>query len=184
MRRPFDVVVWLLHLANSCPPPGLRREFYALKDRLLARGNHVGWDWQHIVDECWDCDGRGWGCARCCNTGVWRERWVALERIRLGAYIFHKPWRSTPIKPSAPVTIEGRIVHASGNGRAAREAGLWLALLFDRRLFVALLRNGRLVRPGWYPLARLQWLLVGALWRWHRVRDAIARHVSDEEIPF
>lgn len=178
-------LAWLLGLANAHPPLGCRREFYALKERLLARwGRVVGVDVQHLIDECY-----GWGfngCTynrycKCDGSGVFRERWVLLVRCEMGGRIFHsrpRPFVSTP-RPMA--TIRGRILHRRVSAHAATEAQLWLALVFDRPLFWRILRMSRYCGWQWRPMLVLQTvvfelrMIAHSALRWLRTRggDAI-----------
>lgn len=149
---------WLLAVANA--DPGVhRRDFYALKDRLLTRfGVCVGEDVQRIVRECWGtsdnyaCDGAS--CRRCGGTGVWDTSLILLQRWSLGGYVFHRPDRRV-YGDGWRVTIEGRIEHRR-NRRASAEAHLWLALLFDRRLFWRWLTTSQFYAWQWRPMLALQ----------------------------
>jgi hypothetical protein len=151
-------VAWLLHLANADPPITRRREFYALKQRLVERwGVRVGDDVQRYRRECYGyqfdgCEGKT--CRKCYGTGVFSESWVLLERWEFGGYVFHRP--VGPTRPRAVDYIDGRITHAGVSHRAANEAALWLALLFDRRLFCALLTTSRNCGWQWRPMLALQ----------------------------
>jgi len=151
------LVAWLLHIANRHPPYLHRTEFYELKDRILKRhGSIVAYDTQHIVNECWgyydagSCQGAA--CRKCGGSGVFQEKWVALERWHFGRYTFHRPWTVVYVKPALAASIEGRIQHG-GDARDSMEAAMWLALLVDRPLFRALFfRHGRSLTPGPRPL--------------------------------
>jgi hypothetical protein len=154
----------LLWLANSGPPIARTEQFYALKDRILRRwGTRDGHDWQHIIKECYGCDGRGESrecperaCRRCGGSGVYDHFFVKLERWDLAGRTFHRPAEKTWKRPSEPVAIVGRVRHADV-GRAGNEAALWLALLLDRRLFAALMTSSCCCGPTWrYPLVTLQ----------------------------
>jgi hypothetical protein len=160
-RNPFYALGLLLHLANAHPPSGRRSEFYALKDRLLRRyGALIDYDVQHIVDKCWGdsdrlgCEGK-W-CGRCGGTGIWRDRWIVLERWELGSWIFHRPTNLLRAPNALPRVIEGRIEHRDVHPRTAGEATLWLALLFDRPLFWRLLTTSRFCGWQWRPMLALQ----------------------------
>jgi hypothetical protein len=154
---------WLLHRANSSPPLTGRTEFYALKDRLLARyGTPDGEDVQHIADGCWGCDGTGrydgsgYRCRKCWDTGVYRERWTRLVRWTLGGYRFHTiAPRQDVWGPGTPASIEGRVARRD-YGRLAAECQLWLALALDRRLFRRLVSGSCYCSPGLWPMLRLQ----------------------------
>lgn len=177
----------LLWLANSRPPHLARSEFYAVKDIILRRfGDRVGHDWQEIVHECYGCDGTGiytylegdsTECRRCFGSGVYRRFWVRLERWQLAGRTFHRPVERTANCPDEPVTIVGRIEHKRV-GRAGDEACLWLALVFDRRLFRRLMTGSYpcgntlpyplvTIRKGTASLARWFGRLAGIL-RWRR----------------
>lgn len=147
------VIARLLHLANSSPPAVGRTEFYALKERLCRRyGRMEGYDLQHIVKSCWDCDGRK-GCWRCGGSGVYSQVWVYLERWRIGGYVFHKPIIRHYTKPETlgSVTFNGYVQHADYGWRS-REAMLWLAFFYDRNLWLTLLRGSSPGRWVWMPM--------------------------------
>jgi hypothetical protein len=175
LRRPWPddalapLVARALRLANANPPTlgAERAAFYAMKDRLCRRyGDRVGRDWQEIVRECYGCDGSGrytypegdWDeCRRCGGDGVYDRFWVELERWEIAGLVFHRPAGRSYTPPGDPVAIVGRIRHARV-GWAGREAGLWLALAFDRPLFLRLMtRGGCACGPTWrHPLVTLQ----------------------------
>lgn len=149
----------LLHLANSDPPTVGRREFYALKDRLLDRyATRVGAEIQEIEQPCYGwgrqgCDGHD--CPKCGGTGIWERVWVLLHRYRWGRYVFHRPGQRSWTRPPH-VHIRGRIQHRR-YGRAAAEAALWLYIFTGEWALLALsLRASR--RFGWWlwPLLNLQ----------------------------
>jgi hypothetical protein len=156
---------WLLALANA-RAGGMtlhRRAFYDLKDRLLRRfGTRDGEDVQRIVKACWgyEADGRclGASCRRCGGSGVWEKRLIRLERWALGGRVFHRPADTVyGAAWEARVTIDGYVRHAEVPLRDSAEAALWLALLFDRRLFCAMLRSSRFLTWTWrHPLLAVQ----------------------------
>jgi hypothetical protein len=160
MTHPFlRPLAWLLALANAGAGGIMyRRDFYALKDRLLRRyGRVVGEDVQRIVDECWGYDQegcKGKGCRRCRGTGIWRDRLILLERWELGDRVFHRPVRE--IYGAHCATIVGRITHRDVHARTSAEALLWLTLLFDRRLFWRVLSSSRYCGWQWRPMLALQ----------------------------
>lgn len=179
LTNPFRPVVallaWLLTLANADPPFCRKREFYALKKRLLARyGRRTGHTWQEFTKYCygcegtgqyrrhWDDDGEGDECRRCGGTGVYDLYWCFLERWELAGrpfYVFSHVSRDKPNETE--IGIKGKIIHTD-HGRAADEAALWLALLCDRPLFVRLLCGSRVYGPTWrYPLLSVQKLIYG-----------------------
>lgn len=172
------LIGWLLHLANASPPYTLREEFYALKDRLRARyGVADGHDVQHLRKECWGYLGAGGclgkTCTKCGGSGIFEERWVLLERFTIGSYRFHRPLGLTARRPA---TIEGRIEHDGADHWAAREALLWLALVFDRRLLVAVVtRGGARVGWTWHPFTTLQSVASRACWRSSWIRHFFRR---------
>jgi hypothetical protein len=175
MLRP---VAWLLHLANADAPTLHRRDFYALKERLLARwGTIVGEDVQRYRRECYGygfdgCEGKS--CRKCGGTGVFSESWVLLERWEFCGYTFHRP--VGPTRPRAVDYIDGRIRHEGVDPRASHDALLWLTLLFDRRLFWRSLTSSRFNGWQWRPMLALQYLAfeirsrVDRLKNWLRVR--------------
>jgi len=117
----------LLHLANSSPPPEFRKEFYALKDRLLTKhGEHIGFDVQHIEGKiCFGCDGSGIYyhyysgdediCGRCCGSGWWKHpKWVVLNKYVWRGYKFHIPGEVSYEKPEPDVSnIHGYVEHTN-----------------------------------------------------------------------
>src|ERR1051325_814469 len=120
---------FLLHLANSNPPFD-RREFYALKERLLRRhGTPDGYDTQDIVKRCWgpDQDGcLGKKCWRCGGTGIYDRRITSLQRFVWCGFRFHVPVSFGIHNPL--ITIHGHVQHKT-YGRACAEAAIWLFLL-------------------------------------------------------
>jgi hypothetical protein len=152
------VLTWLLVRANAKPPHSHREPFYQLKDRLLHRfGRLIGTEWQHIRKTCWSCDDGvrddGDSCWKCGGTGIYQQTWVLLQRWEIGGAIFHRPVRRTPLDPHGVVTIHGYITHPEYRADTT-EALLWLALLFDRRLFWGVLRGGYLLDWSWHPPSR------------------------------
>ena len=104
------LLIHLLAIACSAPPTREREHFAALKERLCQRyGLRDGHEVQHLTQ------------------GV--ERWVHLQRWRIGPYLFHTPLYTTPYRPSsAPHTwLEGPLPRHTH--RHAHEATLWLYLL-------------------------------------------------------
>lgn len=201
----------LLHLANCNPPTGWRHEFYLLKDTLLNRyATYVGRDLQHIRKECYGCNGSGkhqeehfvfgqiWytssPCSRCGTTGVYEEFWVNLKRYRLGRHEFHCPLDRFCKEADAGIgylaVIDGYIRHPSPKYYLYAEAAFWLALLFDRPLFLR-----RFGRSG-YPSRKFTPMVILSTWlfgichlhdtlrqRWYRigrgmmkVRQSLCRH--------
>ena len=148
----------LLHIANSSPPFGWKREFYELKDYLLRRyGTVQEMDLQHIVKECYACNGEkriaetvlAFGqpftmhtkaCWKCAGTGTYEEYWVHLLRYQLGKHQFHIPIKRFYDRESAGWVsgdeIEGYIRHHSPDYYLYAEAAYWLAFLFDWNLFL------------------------------------------------
>lgn len=187
---------WLLHLANGHPPVNHTAAFYALKERLL-KGRQNGHDVQHLGGKCWGWHGgcAGARCTKCSGTGFYWQRWVILERYELGGYTFHRPGRVCYVPPYAVALPEGvnlivgYIRHDDVDWNSAREAALWLALLFDRRLFLRLLVSGGCTPNPRWGLSLLQkacwrigYALVRLRDRWQDYRDS--RRIRDEEIPF
>lgn len=153
-----------MFMANS---EGVKQPWYALKDKLCKRfGVNDGYDVQFIEGKkCYSCRGTGiyhkhyhgeWiadECYNCCGTGMYKDdRYIVLERIKVGRYIFHRPQKDTAIswtKPLAPeiptsVTINGYIDHC-------RVKNGWLAfgilfLLFDPYAYIQYVKTWGL---GW-----------------------------------
>jgi hypothetical protein len=153
------VLTWLLVRANAKPPSGHPETFYSMKEQLLRRfGRMIGAEWQHIRKTCWSCEDGvlddGHYCWKCGGTGIYQQTWVLLQRWELGGAIFHRPVYRTTLDPHEIVTIHGYITHPEYHADT-EEALLWLALLFDRRLFRGLLRAGPLWSgPGAAPSRR------------------------------
>lgn len=128
MRR---IIGRLMFMANS---EGVKQPWYSLKEKLCKKfGVNDGYDVQFIEGKkCYSCGGTGvyhkyyqreWiddECYNCCGTGMYKDhRYIVLERIRVGGYIFHRPQKDTAIswtKPTLPeisatVTINGYIDH-------------------------------------------------------------------------
>lgn len=199
----------LLWLANQQPLPRDPGRFYRLKARLLERhGHRTGSIWQQIDAYCRSCDGTGGlyepgGCYRCCGSGIWERRYHRLEQWQLGRHQFLIPREYTTIRPPT-VEIVGRVPHP-GKGPAAIEAGLWLALLFDRGLFRQCLRQSpywtgyfpvSIREAGFRPLLQLCRLLPWLhfwwsarcgwcgrkLWPWHYSRSFCSRNCVERDI--
>jgi len=164
----MNLIATLLHYANASPPMD-RREFYALKDRLLH--NHArftGHQIQEIRKECWGpynrCeDGhvgcQGEHCPKCGGTGVYDLRWVRLERWEWSSYTFHIPSGDTRKIPSPyppDGMIRGRIEHTN-YGRKSHEALLWLYLLCGEwRLLWNEMQGSACCGRYWWPLLNVQ----------------------------
>lgn len=169
----------LLHYANA-GHPAFRSEFYALKERLLRKyGTFRGHDLQEIKKECYGesvgyyewAGCKGTKCRRCGGTGVFDIRWVRLERWEWRGYVFHRPVDDTRIPPAVgSVKIFGRIEHAD-YGLKSAEAVLWLYVLCGEfRLWARSLRASRYCRPRFWPMLRLQAVVMPlAMWMsWRR----------------
>ncbi len=140
------ILSFLLHHANrSCKS----QEFYAIKDKLLASAEVVGYDVQFIEGKrCHACGGSGvWHseysnysdvCNRCYGGWYKRPMWVLLARKKFGRYIFHKPidrkyGKKNPFELPTGMTanlIEGYISHSYS--RYSFLAILILFLIYDR----------------------------------------------------
>jgi hypothetical protein len=149
------ILSYLLHHANR---EYRSDEFYQVKDKILTKyGKVVGHDVQHIPGKkCFACDGTGeplWindqddeNCSRCYGDGWYkRPKWILLQRVQFGKYIFHKPiYRTTQVEnlyheysslPATVPVIEGYISHtASKHGKKARTI---LFVLFDFKRYSA-----------------------------------------------
>jgi len=156
------VLVRLLHYANSHPPMIGRREFYALKYRLLKRYATQDWyDMQHIVRECY-----GWnflGCdkdktCKCRGTGIYIEKWIPLRRYEWKGFRFHIPESPLLRRPDSwsREIIEGLVKHAN-YGKASGEALLWILLICGEfRLFARQMKSTCWCGWTWLPLVNLQ----------------------------
>jgi hypothetical protein len=132
----------LLHVANSNPADGFRKEFYSIKRRLLlSRAKHVGRDLQSIPgSKCFSCHGTGWWesysgmyedvCNRCYDGWYKRPFWVYLEKYEWHGFKFHVPGERIYEDPSISLkpNIEGYIDHCDYGDRP-EIAFVWLCLL-------------------------------------------------------
>lgn len=117
MRSSVDVrrLAIVLKHANSAPPSGdlQRQAFYELKQRICEQyGESDGEDIQHIVDKCWGyryhpCDD---DCDKCGGTGIFSEKWIILQRWKIGGLVFHRPTRRVS-EPELLPLINGLIRH-------------------------------------------------------------------------
>ena len=198
-RITASVLSVLLHRANAIAPnqdQDIKHSFYAIKNRILIRYAEAEsvMDVQKIVRECYRCHGLGmWGayrrdggypCSKCKGTGVYRTDYFGLARYNLAGRMFHRPvreWNALP--PDTSITIEGRIQHAHP-GASGWESMLWLALIFNRRLFMRMLDDADAPRKWtWIPLTNLHqtwqawigrrrhiglWLENNFHWKWTR----------------
>lgn len=170
-RLTVRVLSALLHRANAIATnqdQDIKHPFYAVKNRILLRYAEADgvMDVQRIVLKCYNCYGLGvWGayrrdggypCRKCNGTGVYRTDYFGLARYNLAGRVFHRPvreWNSLP--PDTAVTIEGRIQHPYP-GASGWESILWLALIFNRRLFMRMLADADAPRRWtWWPLTNL-----------------------------
>lgn len=143
----------LLHLANR---EYRSRSFYEIKDRLLQlHGEQLGYDTQHIIKPCRNCDGgkitevvRAMGepwktkkatCPRCAGSAVYDEFWTLLALHRVGRRQFHTPIKKIFTKTrfeeetrsTSPINhFEGLIRHTPPKFHLGKEAAFLLALLF------------------------------------------------------
>lgn len=144
----------LLWLANQQPLPQDPEWFYRMKARVLERhGVRTGTVWQEITRPCWDCNGTGrrGECWKCGGSGVFARTYHRLQQWTLGGRQFLVPVESTPVRPPI-VHIRGRVEHTE-QGPSCLEAGLWLALLFDRGLLLECLRHGPYL---WYDRSTIR----------------------------
>ena len=187
----------LLHTANSYPPFHWKREFYELKDYLLRRyGTVQEMDLQHIVKECYACNGErritetvlSFGepfkmhtktCYKCNGTGTYEEFWIYLLRYQLGRHTFHIPGKKFYSRERAGWIsgdeIDGYIVHRHPDYYLYAEATYWLALFFDRALFFRKFGHSGYPAMKFTPMVILATLvfnvrmfpgLVHNRWRW------------------
>lgn len=173
---------WLLHRANARPPEYVRETFYRLKSRLLVRyGRYIGDDVQDLSQECWGPDRRSYvcpgnGCPKCGGTGVYRERFVVLERWRLGRYTFHRPVERRLPKMVPVRVIKGIIRHGDVPYDQAVDALLWLALVYDRELFRRVLRG----TAFWKTRRPMLWIQ-GCVYVHYRDGDRMRATIGDGE---
>lgn len=207
---------WLVYHANR----RFRTEtWYALKDRVLSQWSSPdGCDLQVLPpNECWSCekgkprDPSRWGlrsdgtCARCDGHGNYSpERYVRLERRKLGPYVFHKPTgsaHSVPLMHQGKAyfiwiwkprnIIHGLILHKPN--KLQRWLGyrtrMVLELLFDTRRFVPHLfrhcfwrqrqwahEQRRMWSYGCHPVQQPRWS------PWHRPADW--QGLQHDDLPF
>ena len=193
------VISWFLVRANRKIPNYWKTEFYDLKDRLLKRYATVeGYDYQHIIKECFTCDGmgeyQGEECYRC-EEGIYDEYYVKLTRWRIGYKIQHKPvGRVVGRESPSGNIIEGYVKHREVSEKLAYECFLWLALVFDWKLFCNLSRDycddwHITVGPSRYFLSNLLWVrYVFHVW-FFRFKTAVrlsrfSALWDDDDVPF
>jgi len=150
-QNPLDLLVIclakLLHYANRRPPITRKQEFYAIKEKILAKyGRKIGYDVQHIRKDCYSCDETGmfrcdWkepeSCWKCGGTGVYEEFWTLLEKYQLVKYTFHRPISKVYENPGYQTfgKIEGYISHDTPGYYLHAECAFWLFLIYDRKTF-------------------------------------------------
>ena len=176
---------WLVYHANR----RFRSEsWYAVKDKVLSRWSTPdGCDLQVLPpNECWSCDKgvpRGCGphsirpngrCARCDGEGHYTpERYVRLERRKLGPYVFHKPGSTATRNELAGIDaaywarawkahsiIHGLILHAPTKRQRwlGYRTRIVLELLFDFKRFAPILLKRLFRRPlQWWHGHRTHW---------------------------
>lgn len=200
------MIARLLHCANASPPWDQKREFYALKERLLKRhGTPDGADVQHIEGKiCFRCSGSGQGysdygwddyCYRCDGTGWYkRQKWVVLNRYRFGGYTFHVPGEVSYKKPEPDTTrIEGYVTHSDYGDKSNTAFPTLCLLCGEWRMLWRWLCGSR--RVYWYrchPWFWLQAAITPVVWRLNerkRKREATRREIAaevevDEDVPF
>lgn len=167
----------LLHYANSQPPWQFKREFYAVKKRLLTKhATPDGADVQHLPGkQCWTCEGTGWYskgrlCDKCSGTGWYKSpKWVCLDRHRWGKYVFHMPGEVSYTKPEPDITrIVGYVEHKS-YGKLSDEAFAWLCLLCGEwRLLWRWLNASYYTSFPWWPWLSVQWAIGEVSYHWER----------------
>ena len=202
-----------LHAANARPPYLERRAFYAMKERILDRwGTPDGYDLQHFLARiCFACNGTGWRygwdwadeddddyaqvhrCDHCSGTGEYMSaKTIGLDRYRLGRYVFHVPHQVPRNRPvfGGTKTFEGRLNHATPRFYINEEAAMWLALAFDRPMFLRLFGHWGCSGPKRTPLVILStWLadlrsrIADVRSKW-RARRLYVSSRDDQEIPF
>ncbi len=142
------IIGWFLHNANSSPPAIGRKEFYAMKERILNRyGTPGSPEFQHFEKKdcfhCWssrhccDCDDYG-KCCRCDGTGIFLpEVWVSLIPWTLGGFSFHCPAeRHYELPEGRTAKYEGKITHGIKPHHLPEECQMWLDLFFNTRQFI------------------------------------------------
>lgn len=150
----------MLHLANRDIPYAVKEQFYAIKKSILLKyGKHIRDDWQHIVKECYSCDGTGvfypeyrrpepcWNC----NKGIYQQFIVQLSVYRFGKYEFHVPKDRKYISRGDTLPnynyIKGFIRHKAPKYHIGYECGLWLLLMYDFTSFKRAMRMSLLYSP-------------------------------------
>lgn len=170
----------LLWLANGRPPSIGRERFYAVKKRLLERyATRTGVDLQEITKTCFRCEGDDDPqCRRCGGTGIYDQYWFELHRWQWGRHCFHSPGVRRYTKPDGEVQIRGRIEHKERPGRWPEEAALWLALMYDRRLWWMLVTACWHTGWTWLPMLNLRWLLTTIKHESVRIRGGRCRQCN------
>lgn len=143
------------------------REWYAVKNRILRRwGVPDGYDVQYFEGKkCYTCGGTGvykgfyerdyYDDCRNCYGGWYKlPTWVILERVRLGAYVFHQPLKAVHSAKVVDVPVTGRIdgyVEHTRSGWGA-EAAFVLYQVYDCRGYWQRWRKtvGRGWRCAWW----------------------------------
>ena len=144
------------------------KNFYPLKKKLIEKyGDFVGYDYQHIKEYCWTCNGTGMysknnPCYHCGGTGIHKEFVSILKKYKIGKYYFHTPikridnWLPDFKNLLTNVTITGYIQHKGSN--FGRESTLILLLLFDFPAFKREFGKILFKKPPFFPLSLLEWI--------------------------
>ena len=184
-------IVRLLKSANSDPPGySFKYAFYRIKDQLIEKhGVRDGVDYQLITHSCNRCDGTGnWGywrddggegCRKCIGTGVFKKFVVPLQRWKVGSECFHRPGERLEAPSDEQIeqcNIVGTIKHKPCP--RSLDSFLWLALIFDKKLFWRAMRSSTLLNEGTRQgvmaspstlLLKLHWLIRERNWRLRRL---------------
>lgn len=170
----INILADVLHVANAYPPIFYKSNFYTLKEKLLKRfGETDGFDVQHIVKVCYDCDGLGYHligvmnlgepttmkkkCIRCAD-GVYTQFWVELRRYCLGKHLFYSPEKRYYTAPEFELErpmIKGYVEHRRYPCHLSYEAFLWLCLVFDVKFFFSILGRFAVGGRAFTPLVWL-----------------------------
>lgn len=150
----------LLHYANRDIPYLVKDHFYAIKKKILEKhGKLIDMEYQHIVKECYTCDGTGtfWPEYRpkepCwkCRKGIYEEFVSFLKLYEFGKYRFHIPFNRIYIRKEGDLPdvkfIEGYIRHKAPRYNIGLECALWLLMFYNFKVFKKAMRSSRRLKP-------------------------------------
>jgi hypothetical protein len=179
-----------------------RNNFYIVKYRILVRfGKHDGYDLQVIPPaSCTICDngiykGRymNWDeehwdtCGRCKGLVQIPERKIALERLKLGDYIFHQPAREVDVTLITPVGRIDGYVNRPNYSKYKFDCALILMLLFHRQMFLNYWKTEGHFSQRNTPITYLYNLGSIRRYYWWRITERLSvslRLGANDDLPF